>query len=151
MIASKPRRQGTKDVERIATVNARPYCGARESFPRPIPCHSCCIQVGLRWRMGISLLVMLLALPGVVHAQFTFTTNNGALTITGYTGPGGAVIILETTNGYPVKSIGMEAFVNLTMLSSVTIPHSVTNIGVDAFWSTGLTNVTIGNGVISIG
>ena len=26
-------------------------------------------------------------------AQFTYITNNGAITITGYTGPGGAVVI----------------------------------------------------------
>jgi len=32
-------------------------------------------------------LLLLLTLPAVVQAQFTFTTNNGAITITGYTGP----------------------------------------------------------------
>jgi len=34
---------------------------------------------------------LLLMRPAVVQAQFTFTTNNGAITITGYTGAGGAV------------------------------------------------------------
>lgn len=34
--------------------------------------------------------MLLLALPAVVQAQFTFTTNNGTITITRYTGPGGA-------------------------------------------------------------
>lgn len=29
-----------------------------------------------------------LALPALIQAQFTFTTNNGAITITGYTGGG---------------------------------------------------------------
>ena len=48
---------------------------------------------------GLALLLLLLTLPAVVQAQFTFVTNNGALTITGYTGPGGAVIIPDTTNG----------------------------------------------------
>jgi hypothetical protein len=32
-------------------------------------------------------LLLLLAPPAVVQAQFTFTTNNGTITITGYTGP----------------------------------------------------------------
>jgi hypothetical protein len=47
MIACNPMRQGTDRVARIATVNARPNCGARGSFPRPIPCHSRSIQSSL--------------------------------------------------------------------------------------------------------
>ena len=50
--------------------------------------------------------LLLLALPAVVQAQYTYTTNNGAITITGYTGPGGAVTIPSMTNGLPVTSIG---------------------------------------------
>ena len=37
---------------------------------------------------------------------YTYTTNNGTITITGYTGPGGAVTIPGTINGLPVTSIG---------------------------------------------
>ena len=54
-------------------------------------------------------LLLLLALPAA-RAQFTYTTNNGAITITGYTGPGGDVIIPSMTNGLPVTSIGTAAF-----------------------------------------
>jgi Tfp pilus assembly pilus retraction ATPase PilT len=43
--------------------------------------------------------LLLLMLPGVVQAQFNFTTNNGAITIIGYTGSGGAVTIPDTING----------------------------------------------------
>jgi hypothetical protein len=39
-------------------------------------------------------------------AQFTFTTNNGAIIITGYTGLEGAVTIPSTINGYPATRIG---------------------------------------------
>jgi len=73
--------------------------------------------------------LLLLALPAVTQAQFTFTTNNGAITITGYTGTGGEVIIPGTTNGYPVTSIGTSAFSNCTSLTSVTIPNTVTRLG----------------------
>ena len=38
-------------------------------------------------------LLLLLTLPSAVQAQFTFTTNNGTITIKGYTGLGGDVII----------------------------------------------------------
>src|SRR5664279_3848997 len=71
-------------------------------------------------------------LPAVAQAQFTFTTNNGAITITGYTGPGWTVVIPSTTNGLPVTSIGNSAFYNKS-LTNVTIPSSVTSIGDEAF------------------
>lgn len=38
-----------------------------------------------------------------VHAQFDYETNNGTITITKYTGPGGNVIIPETINGLSVR------------------------------------------------
>jgi hypothetical protein len=63
------------------------------------------IQIGL---LGA---VLLLALPAVVKAQFTFTTNNdGSLNISGYSGSGGALIIPDLTNGLLVTSIGNNAF-----------------------------------------
>jgi hypothetical protein len=88
-------------------------------------------------------------LPAVVQAQLTFTTNNGAITITGYTGSSGTVVIPGATNGHPVVSIGPNAFNGCTNLTNVTIPNSVTNIGDYAFYQcTNLTNATLGNGVI---
>src|SRR5665213_3513714 len=97
-------------------------------------------------------LLLLLALPAVVQAQVTFTTNNGAITITAYTGPGGHVTIHSMTNGWPVTSIGDYAFLNCSGLTSVTIPDSVTSIGSAAFYQcSGLTNLTIGTSVTSIG
>ena len=38
-------------------------------------------------------------LPTLVQAQFIFTTNNGAITITDYTGPGGSIAIPATIAG----------------------------------------------------
>jgi hypothetical protein len=97
-------------------------------------------------------LLLLLMLPAMVQAQFIFTTNNGTITITGYTGSGGAVTIPDTSNGWPVTSIGVQAFINCYSLTSVTIPRSVTNIGNNAFYGCdSLTSATIPNSVISIG
>jgi hypothetical protein len=94
----------------------------------------------------------LLALPAAVQAQFTFITNNGAITITGYTGPIGAVTIPGSINSLTVDNIGTNAFDNNQNLISVTIPDSVTNIGDNAFYNCNrLTNAIIGNGVIVIG
>jgi hypothetical protein len=123
----------------------------------------------------VCLLCMLSLLPIVVQAQFTFTTNDdNTITITGYTGSGSSVVIPDTTNDYPITSIGSNAFwgssltyvaissnvtsiaqgafENSVNLISVTIPNSVTNIGNNAFLSCiSLTNVTIPDGVMSIG
>lgn len=84
--------------------------------------------------------------------DYTYTTNNGTITITGYTGPGGAVTIPSEINGLPVTRIGDSTFQRCTSLTSVTIPDTVTIIGEWAFGScTGLTNVMIANSVTSIG
>ena len=98
------------------------------------------------------LLLLLLALPAVVQAQFNFTTNNGAITIIKYTGSGGAVTIPDTTNGWPVSSIGSGAFSNCTSLTSITMGSNVTSIGNYAFYTcTSLIGVTIPNSVTNIG
>ena len=87
------------------------------------------------WASRLLSALPLLTLPAAVHAQFNFTTNNGTITITGYTGPGGAVFIPSTTNGYPVSSIGNYAFQSSANLTNVTIPNSVSNIGYGTFQS----------------
>ena len=81
----------------------------------------------------------------------TYTTNDGAITITGYTGPGGDVTIPGAVTGLPVTRIGSQAFYGCHNVAGVTIPNSVTNIGDEAFMGCSLTSITIGNGVASIG
>ena len=112
---------------------------------------------GFRRAIAARLLPLLLlqALPAVVHAQFTFTITNGVATITRYWGTNSFVTIPSTTNGYPVTSIGNDAF-NVQgpgeIMNSVTIPNSVTNIGDEAFAGCyNLTNITIPASVINIG
>ena len=89
---------------------------------------------------------------GTACAQYTFITNNGAITITGSTAQG-SVSIPSTINGLPVKIVGNGGLVFTgATLTNLTIPDSVTTIGASAFEnSDNLANVTIGNGVNSIG
>ena len=110
------------------------------------------------FRLPSSILLLLLplllfALPDAVHAQdFTYTTNDGTITITGYTGSGGAVTIPSTINGLPVTSIGDMAFYQRTNLTNVTIPDSVTSISNYAFSScTSLTGVYFQGNAPSVG
>ncbi len=98
------------------------------------------------------MICLFLLLPAVVQAQFNYITNNGSIIITGYTGSGGAVVIPATTNGYPVTSIGGNAFYMRGYITSLTIGTNVTSIGSSAFENcTGLTNIMIPNSVTTIG
>ncbi len=94
---------------------------------------------------------LFLVLAALVQAQYEYTTNNGTITITKYTGSGGAISIPDTINDLPVTSIGYEAFGYCTNLTSVTIPNSVTSIGTMAFHGCTLTSITIPNSVTNIG
>ncbi len=84
-------------------------------------------------------------------AAWKYTISNGTATVT--RGPtNGAVTIPSMLGGYPVTSIGSEAFSGRTGVTAVTIPDSVTNIGYAAFRNcTGLTTVTIPESVVDIG
>jgi hypothetical protein len=103
--------------------------------------------------LHVGVLAGLLITSQTAQAQYTYTTNadGDSITITGYTGYGGAVTIPTNINNLPVTSIGDEAFAG-TSVTSVAMPGSVTNIGEDAFdYCFYMTSVTIGDNVASIG
>ena len=110
------------------------------------------------WRGGLwfgrhllGLLGLAMLLPAIGQAQFSFTTNNGAIAITGYASTNAVAIIPDAINGYPVTTIGNVAFYNCASLNSLSIPNSVTSIGFAAFdGCVGLTNIFIGNNVTNI-
>ena len=84
--------------------------------------------------------------------NFTYISDGTSVTITGYFGPGGDVIIPDTIGGLPVTTIGDSVFQSNTNLNSVTTGNNVTSIGDSAFRDcTGLTSITIPDSVTSIG
>ena len=82
--------------------------------------------------------------------DFEWRLDGGNITITGYTGSGGAVTIPAEINGNPVRNIGSWAFRD-NQLISITIPSSVTSIGGVAFADNQLTSITIPSSVTFIG
>ena len=103
-----------------------------------------------------------LAFMGMVNVRsyagdFAYTNNNGTLTITRYTGPGGDLTIPSSINGMLVTTIADGSFAWNTTLTKVTIPDSVTNLLDGPLYQAGclgafngcssLTNVTIGKSV----
>jgi hypothetical protein len=75
-----------------------------------------------------------------VSAQWETEQENDGLVITGYTGNDTAITIPDKINGAAVVGIGEEAFAD-TELTSVTLPNSVTTIGIAAF--AGCSNLTV--------
>jgi hypothetical protein len=97
------------------------------------------------------LLVLVLSLPVIAPAQYQFTTNSdGSLNIEQYTGPGGAVVIPNATNGLPITSIGDIAFFNIPNLTSVMVGTNIGTIGDQAFSYSSLTSVAIPASVTNI-
>jgi hypothetical protein len=56
-----------------------------------------------------------------VQAQFDYFVTNGTVTIRGYRGLGGNVVVPGEISGLPVTSIGDMAFCGWTSLTSVVI------------------------------
>lgn len=56
---------------------------------------------------------LLLATPAAVQAQFTYATHNDTITITGYTGTNGSIVVPNTINDLAVTGIGAKAFANV--------------------------------------
>jgi hypothetical protein len=91
------------------------------------------------------------AAASVARGQFVYTTADGVATITGYSGPGGAIAIPSVVDGFPVRQIGAKAFMSKDAITSVTMPASIVSIGSEAFANcTTLSSVTLPDGIQTI-
>ena len=83
--------------------------------------------------------------------DFAFTPDNTAVIVTRYNGTAADVTIPSRYKSKPVTMIDHAAFFN-SVVTSVTIPDSVTSIGDNAFgFCSQLTNISIPNSVTDIG
>ena len=129
--------------------------------------------------VGIMMMAILLCFSSQVQAaqsgDYTYSVTDGKVEITKYTGAGGVVTIPSTLAGFPVTSIGENAFQGCRGMTTISLPKGLTNIGFQAFnsciglteinlplgltsigsdafsWCTGLTSINIPQGVTSIG
>lgn len=77
--------------------------------------------------------------------------NDGTVQIEKYKGDEARLSIPEAFDGRAVTSIGDWAFFDCNSLKAVNIPDSVKSIGKDAFATSGISELSIGNGVTVIG
>lgn len=98
---------------------------------------------------AIIVLLFLATFPSVLQAQFTYIiTTNLTVTITGYTGAGGPVIVPSTLTGFPVTIVQSQTFQYNGNITDVLIPNTVSNLGSRAFlacWSLVAINVDPNN------
>src|SRR3954454_3267767 len=98
--------------------------------------HRTAMKITLLGLLGFVLLSTPRVATGEQFGDFFYNTVDGStILITGYTGPGGAVVIPNTINGLPVTGIRSNAFNAAGYLTMVTIPANVATIGENAFLS----------------
>ncbi|MDY0150447.1 MAG: leucine-rich repeat domain-containing protein, partial [Kiritimatiellia bacterium] len=120
----------------------RPLCKRTVPVGRTRPRHL--------WVLA-GLFICILATTGLAQ-DYTWITNSGTITITDYTGPGGDVTVPSNLAGKVVTHLGTNAFSEVTTLTSVTLPDSITTIEEGAFTScSNLTSVAFGDSVTTIG
>lgn len=109
-------------------------------------------QTACKIRLLLLIPILAFAFPFALQAQFNYTTNDGAIIITGYTGEGGAVDIPNMIDGLPVAGIGERAFEYCGSLTNISFGGHVASIADWAFHGCGnLTSCTIPNNITSIG
>ena len=92
-------------------------------------------------------------------SQFSFTNNNGNITIKTLEyhemnngNPVGDIVIPASIDGVPVTEIAASCFSNNTAITSVVIPNSVKKINAYAFYDCkNLQKIYMGSGIIEVG
>ena len=87
----------------------------------------------------------------LADSNYDYTISEGEVTITGYNGPGGDIVIPAKIECLPVVKINGSAFYGDTSLTSVTFPEGIITIGWSAFREcSNVTSVTIPDSTINI-
>ena len=111
----------------------------------------------IKLSMTLGLLLVLLIIPQLVEGasseDLLYSISGGEVRITGCNSLAtGYLTIPDEIKGYPVTSIGNNAFQYRSAITGVRIPDTVTTIGDSAFWCcTGIKNLNLPDNLTSIG
>ena len=90
--------------------------------------------------------------PKPVSADFQYEIRRGGIYITSYTGHDYEVHVPAEIDGYPVRTIGINAFSSRYEVESVILPEGLTSLDKNAFrFCTGLLSVKLPSTLKSIG
>ncbi|MCQ2070684.1 MAG: leucine-rich repeat protein [archaeon] len=107
--------------------------------------------------MAVLAVVMLMvvvvpASDAETEGDWSYAVENGSAIITGYFGEGGDVTIPSELNGMPVTKIGDRVFQKSHIVSTVSVPSTVSVIGDSVFERSTVTSITfMGEGLTWIG
>jgi hypothetical protein len=91
----------------------------------------------------IRFIAMVLLIPLSLNAQYKYTTANGNIVITRYTGSDTNIVIPSIMFNAPVTMIGDGAFASCKRPTTIMIPDSITHISTFAFSGCHLTAVDV--------
>ena len=83
-------------------------------------------------------------------SDFDYTISGGTCIITGYTGPGGSVVMPSRIEGVPVTEIAAGAFAGNTDITALVVPEGIAVIREKAFARSGLREITLPASLTSI-
>lgn len=92
-----------------------------------------------------------LSADDLIYEDFTYIISGEKVTITGYAGNGGSVILPDEIDGCMVTEIGNSAFSECIKVKGIEFPESLERIGSYAFYKSGLESLEIPASIKEVG
>ena len=108
-----------RDTDYVYTQNGYTYFGGRGMVYH--------MESGAGWGSTFS------GLDTATWSPYAYKFVDNTVSITGYNGSGGNILVPAAIAGLPVTSIGANAFASNSTLMEITLPNSVTSVGGNAF------------------